>query len=352
MRRLTLGVLVFVATFGSRLAFSHDIERYVWTPSADGRSEYALTLKNHTWEGAKAEAEAEAVGGHLVTIASKEENELVAEVARNSDLRTHSGGIYNSAWIGLKGPLEGGATGKLQWITSEPVKYINVHKPGQTPRPYTHWYIHGVLHPDGGEWNNGHLAENEENQPHGVIERRRARPDLTSVRPGSVENRVKIVSNAEPAQVPEAILKEFGFLVGDWKTNGRSGDAKTTGTWSARWAKGKHCLIARCSFTPPGEDQPRTSAGVIGWDPIRQGITHNEFWANGECHTYHWSVKSPTEWEGKVISAGDGKESTSEARLSRKGPDEWVLERKDLDGEEIEVVFRRVKRMRKARQSK
>jgi len=350
MRRLTLGVLVFVAAFRSSLAFSHDIEKYVWTPSADGRSEYTLTLKNHTWEGAKAEAEA--AGGHLVTIASKEENALVAKVARNSDLRTHSGGIHNSAWIGLEGPLEGGANEKLRWITSEPVEYINVHKPGQTPRPYTHWYIHGALHPDGGEWNNGHLAEEEENQPHGVIKRLRAVSDLADNKPDSDEKPRNLTPDTEPAEVPKDFLKEFAKMVGHWKTEGRSGDAKTIGTWSARWAPGRYCLIAHCSFTPPGEDRPRTSAGVIGWDPIRQGITHNEFWANGECHTYHWSVKSTTEWEGKVISVGNGKESTSEAHISRKGPDEWVLERKDLDGEEIEVVFRRVKRMRKARQSK
>jgi hypothetical protein len=110
----------------------------------------------------------------------------------------------------------------------------------------------------------------------------------------------------EPVETPKEILKELGYLVGSWKTEGRTGDEKSTGTWSARWAQGKHCLIEQSSYTQAGEDQPRISAGVIGWDPIKKRITHHNFWSNGECYSLRWAVKSPTEWEGELVGVEEG----------------------------------------------
>ena len=81
----------------------------------------------------------------------------------------------------------------------------------------------------------------------------------------------------EEAQVPKDILKELRCLVGTWHTEARTGKEKSEGTWSARWAPGKHCLIAQSTQSRSGETGKRVACGVIGWDPATSRITHHDF---------------------------------------------------------------------------
>ncbi|MFX0171579.1 MAG: right-handed parallel beta-helix repeat-containing protein, partial [Candidatus Hodarchaeota archaeon] len=71
--------------------------------------EYQLIKTHRTWSEAKADCEAR--GGHLVTITSQEENDLVQSLAR---------GIYT--WIGL---TDEAVEGEWQWVTGEPLIYTN-----------------------------------------------------------------------------------------------------------------------------------------------------------------------------------------------------------------------------------
>ena len=73
---------------------------------------YALFSNADTWEDA--EKYCESLGGHLVTINSKEENDAVWAFARNSG--------YESVFIGLSDAEE---EGTWKWVTGEPFTYTN-----------------------------------------------------------------------------------------------------------------------------------------------------------------------------------------------------------------------------------
>jgi hypothetical protein len=146
----------------------------------------------------------------------------------------------------------------------------------------------------------------------------------------------------EQTEVPGDILAELDYFVGTWQIEGRIGEKQLKGTWSTRWARGKHCLIQQSSETVEGEAKPAMSTGVCGWDPAKKRITHHVFWSDNTCYTLRYMVKSPTEWEGEVTGVGGGVEFTAKNKLVKKGPDEFVYESRNSDGEEIEGVFRKV----------
>lgn len=100
---------------------------------------YALTLGSGTWE--QAEAEATAIGAHLVTINNEEENSWL--------FSTFYSGDY--LWIGfyqLPGSPE--PAGGWIWISGEPVTYIGWD--GQEPNNQPPCEDYAVLRADGG-WN-------------------------------------------------------------------------------------------------------------------------------------------------------------------------------------------------------
>jgi N-acetylneuraminic acid mutarotase len=126
---------------------------------------YALTLEHGTWE--QAEAEAVAVGGHLVTINDADENAWITEFIKDVYVLGCPQPIScpgsNVAWIGYyKNNVE------WSWVNEEPVTYTN----------FLSWYggvyayIHGSNHPTSpGAWNNNptHYT-NEVDHTLGVIE--------------------------------------------------------------------------------------------------------------------------------------------------------------------------------------
>ena len=73
-------------------------------------SEYSLTDISGTWS--QAQAEAESVGGNLVTVNSAEENEfLFNNFVKNDD------NTFNRLWIGL---TDQEVEGTFQWVSGEP----------------------------------------------------------------------------------------------------------------------------------------------------------------------------------------------------------------------------------------
>ena len=110
---------------GGRVSVSNLLIRGKYAGKYVVKQGYALTSRQNSWLGA--EAEAVAVGGHLVTINDREEQELLVRLffsptggplfARDERFRTY--------WIGLSNPDSGG---RWEWASGAPLTYTNWHR--------------------------------------------------------------------------------------------------------------------------------------------------------------------------------------------------------------------------------
>jgi hypothetical protein len=144
--------------------------------------EYAVTLTWNTW--LNAEAEAEAVGGHLAAITSEEERDFLIGsfpnyYARGADPITPEWG-YAYAWIGL---LRDNSSSSWKWVDGEAVGYM-ASMWGGGPNPGNHAYMLLSPHIGAGAWD--FYSENDTvyaNNPLGIIERDRIGPDNAAPEP-------------------------------------------------------------------------------------------------------------------------------------------------------------------------
>jgi parallel beta-helix repeat protein len=127
---------------------------------------YALTLQYGTWE--QSEAEAVAVGGHLVTINNQVENYWAVETINN--IYTQDG-LHPIAWIGLE--YAGGDRSNpnsWRWVNGEPVTYWNPYSYGLCDVG-NHMYLEGPSSIDPGGWNcNADHETYPDMFPRGIIE--------------------------------------------------------------------------------------------------------------------------------------------------------------------------------------
>ena len=156
----------------------------------------------------------------------------------------------------------------------------------------------------------------------------------------------------EQKKVPDEILSELQYLVGSWEVSGRAGDAKINGTFSARWAKGKHCLITEDTFVDADQTEAVLGAGVLGWDPVNKRITHGGFSSDNNAYLNWWKVTPSGDWEGQVRGTEDGVESTAAFKLTKQGKNKFLFESKTPDDQELEVVYTKVPRQKKAGKKK
>lgn len=154
-----------------------------------------------------------------------------------------------------------------------------------------------------------------------------------------------VVHAQEPSGIPENIIKELDSLVGTWETEGKVGDKVETGGFTCRWVrtddKKKVCLIGHFSYTT--EDATRSGVTLIGWNATEKCIEDRGFAAFGGNARLLWTVKSPTEYQGKFLMVENGKEVKSKGVLIKRGPSEIVMESESDTGEVARWVFRRVK---------
>jgi hypothetical protein len=131
---------------------------------------YALTHEHGTWEDA--EAEAVAIGGHLVTINDADENAWISEFAKDSysrgqpipppELPTNS----NLVWIGYHD------NGGWAWVSGEPVTFTS-HSANWNSYSGVHTYFHAANHNEPGTWNHNNLHDDpsqEQDHIRGIIE--------------------------------------------------------------------------------------------------------------------------------------------------------------------------------------
>jgi hypothetical protein len=148
----------------------------------------------------------------------------------------------------------------------------------------------------------------------------------------------------DTAGIPDEIVKELDGLVGTWKTEGKIGDKEQTGEFTCRWErteeKKKVCLRGRFSYKT-GNDT-RSGVTLLGWNAAKNCIEDRGFDANGGNARLLWTVKSPTEWQGEVVTVENGKEVKSKAVIIKKGSSEIVMESESETGEAARFVFRKV----------
>ena len=147
----------------SSMAFGYVTSDYSWL--SYGGSCYAPTFAYGSWETALAEAQA--IGGHLVTINTEAENTWVSTTYGN--IGPTQIDLLQAAWIGYYN-VEGES---WAWESGEAVTYTNPADQSIWPAVIegSHMYIHTSGHPDTGTWNNnGEHDIYSQMYLHGIIE--------------------------------------------------------------------------------------------------------------------------------------------------------------------------------------
>lgn len=153
---------------------------YEWYDYND--HQYAITLDYNPW--VDAEAEAQAVGGHLVTVNDAAENVWLSDAFQGYYTRDDPGWTWSSfVWIGLyqtqfeSQPYQPG--GEWFWASGEPVDYVAPIWHGDWFDPgVNHAYLHTASHPDPGTWLNGSWSDTPPGaNPRGIIELDRSVPE-------------------------------------------------------------------------------------------------------------------------------------------------------------------------------
>lgn len=112
--------------------------------------QYQLITSWKTWEDAKDDCEKR--GGHLVTIDSDEENEMVTELLKD--------GGYPAAWIGLSDKDKSKTNRKWEWVTTTNMKSTSYRKWGKNqPDKLKEYYVE--IRSDG-TWNDWCQNPNED----------------------------------------------------------------------------------------------------------------------------------------------------------------------------------------------
>jgi hypothetical protein len=79
--------------------------------------------------------------------------------------------------------------------------------------------------------------------------------------------------------LPDDIVKELRFFVGEWTVEGEVLGKALKGRWSAKWSPEKHCLLIRYPLALDGEEI--FGNGVMGWDTATKELLIQMFYSNG-----------------------------------------------------------------------
>ncbi len=166
-----------------------------------------------------------------------------------------------------------------------------------------------------------------------------------------------VVSQADQSSpLPKNVAAWLQYEMGTWESKGKIGENSYAGKWSARWAPGKHCSMLTLSSVP---NRPEESAvqmtGITGYDPVSKRFIENSFWSNGAHYTisWDWDASNPIRdrgiIEGELTGVENGKEIKTKATVERKGREEFTYISQTVDGEPIELVFRKIEEPKRAK---
>jgi len=114
------------------------------------------------------------------------------------------------------------------------------------------------------------------------------------------------------AQVPQKILDDMQYLVGNWETEGTFEGKPSKGTFSAHWVPGKHCL------TLAGRNPDLSFSGISGWDPATGNIVETWHRSDGVLVEIRYAEITPSTWKGTVkLTNAAGKVLTGKCQLDK-----------------------------------
>jgi hypothetical protein len=154
----------------------------------------------------------------------------------------------------------------------------------------------------------------------------------------------------QPSKIPPEAVDVLRYLEGTWEFEGRVGTEKISGTFSARWAPGRYALITHDSTTV--KDSTTRGVGVLGWDTAKKRIGHFGFIEDNNAFLNHWTVATSGDWVGQLSGTREGKDFSAEFKLTKKSPDQFVVESKEPDGKEVEIVYKKMPRENKGKGGK
>ena len=144
-----------------------------------------------------------------------------------------------------------------------------------------------------------------------------------------------VVGQTEEAAitVPEEVLSEFEYFVGNWEGTGTLDGQEFSVKYEFRWADNKASL----SYTHRGRDPegPWMASGIMGWDAVNKQVVILEFGVEGEHALVHLRREKPRKlWQGKITATNTrtGETEKSQWMLEKKGPDQFTFSSKTLDG--------------------
>ncbi|MHB0959070.1 MAG: hypothetical protein ACYC0X_27335 [Pirellulaceae bacterium] len=124
--------------------------------------------------------------------------------------------------------------------------------------------------------------------------------------------------------LPDDIVKEMRFFVGEWTVEGEVLGKALKGRWSAKWSPEKHCLVIRYPLALDGEEI--FGNGVMGWDTATKKLLIQMFYSNGVIETVRYTVESPGVFKGAFAGSAGGEASTATCEVRTKRPNEWTFQ--------------------------
>jgi hypothetical protein len=121
----------------------------------------------------------------------------------------------------------------------------------------------------------------------------------------------------DDVQVPKEALQEMAFLVGEWEVEGTFEGEKISGTYSAQWAAGKHCL----QLTTQWEGALNShAAGIGGWAADKKQYVEYWYDTDGNSQSYRYSLnKKKSAWSGRWTETdSEGKKASGKITLNKK----------------------------------
>ena len=118
---------------------------------------------------------------------------------------------------------------------------------------------------------------------------------------------------AVPANVladgfPKNLRKQIeDHLIGTWNYKMKSTDIELTGTMTAKWSEGNHCIvISKVAESPHGVVH---ETGILAWQPDLKKVVRTGYISNGDYYTNtydEFDFKS-NKWSGTVSGIINGK---------------------------------------------
>jgi hypothetical protein len=148
----------------------------------------------------------------------------------------------------------------------------------------------------------------------------------------------------DKVEVPKEALQEMAFLVGEWEAKGTFNDKEISGTYSAQWAPGKHCLRLAIHWKDATSSH---ASGIGGWSPDQKQYVEYWFTSDGDFRTFWYSLgEEKGVWVGTFTAADKaGKKSSGKIRLEKKSDEYKFSAVGDSGGEKtvVETVTKKTK---------